>query len=90
MSEAEAPIRKRAKLPKKTGRNSIKTKDPIVAELFRRAIKSGMTIDQIATRLGCSLQAVSNWKQGTRSPYSVNLQNLAEVIGYRLKLERIQ
>lgn len=92
MSEAERPIRKRAraKLPKKTGQNAVMTRDPILAELFKQTISKGMTLDVVAARLGMHLNTISKWKVGKAFPNSVNLQNFAEVVGYRLKLEQIR
>ena len=91
MSEARQSIKRRAKgkYPRKTGAASIRARDPIVADLFRIAVEKNITIDFIATALDCSLTTVSNWRQGYTFPLSINLHNLAEVLGCRLNLEII-
>ena len=88
IEDAKKPKRFRTKKPKETGRNSVKTHAPIVAELFRRSIEQGLTLSDIGPRVGVNLNTLSQWKQGLTFPNAMHLNNLAEALGYRLALTK--
>ena len=58
-------------------------------------IRKGMTVDELARRLGVTQQAVSNWENGMRSPKPVMIVRLAQelectpndLLGYVMPVE---
>lgn len=43
--------------------------------------RAGMTVQQVATKLGVSLSTVANWENGRTSPNAVRIAQLADLYG---------
>jgi hypothetical protein len=64
-----------------------RTSSRIIRELFDIIDASGKTASAIGHPAGIHPITLSYWKAGGRSPRVIDVENVAQVLGYRLKLE---
>ena len=55
--------------------------DPVIQNLFRAVVDSGLTDSQIEVRSGVTAKAMHGWFSGTRSPTLVTLTSVAQTVG---------
>jgi transcriptional regulator with XRE-family HTH domain len=67
--------------PVPTGRNEIRTADPILRKLFTIAHQRKISIQEIARRIDRTTPAVSNWKHGKHTPTMIDVVFLAQALG---------
>lgn len=61
---------------------------PVVRELFTAMKGCGLTYRQIARRAGMNHHQLPRWKHGISAPKVTDLENIAEVVGLRIVVER--
>ena len=71
------------------GRNAITTTDPLMKEFFRALYKSGMSQEEFAKKVGITTQSVSRYKHGVATPTITMVTAMAQVLGYKLKWEKL-
>lgn len=64
-----------------------RTSSRIIRELFEIIDASGKSASEIAHPAGVHHITLSYWKAGGRSPRVIDVENVAQVLGYRLTLE---
>lgn len=64
-----------------------RTASHVIKELFDAIDASGKSASSIAYPAGIHHITLSYWKHGARSPRLTDVENVAQVLGYRLKLE---
>lgn len=69
-----------------TGRNAIRTADPLLQAIFQAAWRRGQTTRALCKILGVGYTTLSNWRRGVSSPDSIYLPSLVEAVGLRLVL----
>lgn len=73
-----------------TVRKPIVPWDPVLKALERARRAKGVTYSVLAHRAGVHENVPSHWFRNKKSPRLCNLQAVAEVLGYRIVLERIE
>jgi len=64
---------------------TIKTKDPLVRQVFERLNQSPYTIEDLADAVGINKSTLSTWASGrTRNPSAANLQAAFNFLGFKL------
>lgn len=63
------------------------TPHPLVIELRRIRTERGMSMGQLALRLGYDRAAISYWESGKRYPSIAVLEDWTSALGYRLALQ---
>jgi transcriptional regulator with XRE-family HTH domain len=71
-----------------TGKNSIRTVDPILQQIFLAIYHAGLPAAEIARRVGITNVSLTRYKKGTATPTIVVVNSLAQVLGYELQLVR--
>lgn len=74
-------VRSTQRGPVPTGRNAIRTADPILRKLFTIAHQRGITLQEIARRIDRTTPAVSTWKHGKHTPTMIDVVVFAQAIG---------
>lgn len=69
---------------------SIKTADPVLRQLYVDLYRRGFMQQDIAEALGVTRISMSRWKHGHSSPSILAVNGLAEILGYRIVLEKIE
>lgn len=64
------------------------TASPIVRELFDVIDRLGLTYQEVSNRSGVSRPTLTRYKHGKHSPRVLDIEDIAQVLGYELKLER--
>lgn len=67
---------------------SITTSSDIVATLFREAQSQGLSESTIAKMVGVHLNSVANWRRGKTTPSIIDVQIMAEQLGYRVSVQK--
>jgi len=67
--------------PVPTGRNAIRTADPILRKLFTIAHQKDISLQEIARRIDRTVVAVSRWKGGLNTPTMIDVVFFAQAIG---------
>lgn len=70
-----------------TGKNRIRTADPILRELFVTAYQRGITVKEVARRIGRTPPAVSRWRSGATTPSMIDVVIIAEAIGCKIVVQ---
>ncbi len=73
--------------PEPTGRNAIRTADPVLRELFAVMHRRRITMKSLAPRIGRSAVALSHYKKGTTTPSMLDVIAIADELGYELVLK---
>jgi hypothetical protein len=84
MSNESKPKGNNKGRPLKNNRSAIKTKDPVVAAIFKASFDQNMTLSDIRDKTGLSLNAISHWKQGYAYPNAAFLSRLAKAVNRRI------
>jgi len=69
---------------------SIKTADPVLRHLFADLYRRGLMQQDVANALGVTRISMSRWKHGHTTPSMLDVEAFAEVLGYRIVLEKIE
>ena len=75
--------------PVPTGRNEIRTADPILRRLFEIMYRSGIRNCDMAKRIGVATQTISRMKKGVTTPTITTVNAMAQILGVRLVLDTI-
>lgn len=67
----------------------LRSGDPIVGELYQIALDHSGTLSEVFTKAGICAKTSREWFVGRRSPSLINLTAVLQVLGYRLRIERI-
>lgn len=62
----------------------------VVKELEEILLNDGRTIDEICRKAGVYQHSWQHWRAGKHSPRLDLFDSLAQVLGYRIKIEKIQ
>lgn len=80
--------RGKAWLPNRT---KTRTSVRILRELFDLVDKdSPESFTTLAKRLGCHKQSIYLWRSGKSAPSILNVENMAQVLGYEIVLRKIE
>lgn len=66
-----------------------RTASKVVRELFEVMDESRRSYKSVCMQAGLSTVAMSNWKAGKNMPRLSDFENVAEAVGYRIRLEKI-
>jgi predicted transcriptional regulator len=86
------PIRSQPRLRGIIAKNSIppRTTSPVMRELFNDMSDRVISQASVADAIGVSQVAMSHWRHGVTTPKLMDVEAFAEVMGYRMVLEKIQ
>lgn len=69
-------------------RKPVRSASPTVRSIFEAIDASGMTYREAAYHAKLHYATLSCWKQGKRSPNILDLEELAQVLGYDIVLKK--
>ena len=67
---------------------AILTASPVLHELITILISQNISYRQVAKRAGFGLNAPTRWARGINAPSILTCEALAEILGYRIVLEK--
>lgn len=70
-------------------RKEIKSTCPVVRQLFELMDQDGRSFEEIANRAGYYPNMLSLWRTGKTRPVISTMVDVAQAIGYRIRLEKI-
>ena len=68
----------------------IRTASYVVRQMLQEMDARGVSQKSVADALGLTGAAVSNWKAGHCAPDAITVEAFAQVLGYRLVLEKVE
>jgi len=71
----------------KTG--PIRTSSPVLREVFEMADLRGASITWLSVKTNLTTQSISNWRKGSNAPNILAVEEMANAMGYKLILQKI-
>lgn len=81
-------IRQQAPIEKVRSHWYVRTKDPVIARMFREFIDLDISSKDLAAKLGVGDDTIRRWKHGLNYPNSQHMANMAQLLGYEVTLTR--
>ncbi len=85
------PLRPRQHTGQGTPRRlPVRTVSPVLRDLYEALEEAGYSQRSVAEAIGTVSSSLTHWKAGTAAPTLLMAETFAQVLGYRLVLEKVE